>query len=182
MSKGKLYVVSGASGVGKSTMLKHLMDQRSNLLFSVSATTRAPRPGEEDGVHYYFISQEQFQEMIRQDAFLEYDAHAANYYGTPMDQLEEKLAQGDVILDVEPAGAKIVKEKRPEAILIFVMPPSVEELERRLRSRGDTPEEQIALRMDRAKWEMDQRHWYDHVVVNDVLDDCVNEMAAIIGS
>ena len=182
MSKGRLFVVSGASGVGKSTVLKHLMEQHSNLLFSVSATTRDPRPGEVDGVHYYFITHDRFQEMIRQDAFLEYDAHAANYYGTPMDQLEEKLAQGDVILDVEPAGAKIVKEKRPEAILIFVMPPSVEELERRLRSRGDTPEEQIALRMDRAKWEMDQRHWYDHVVVTDVLDDCVNEMAAIIGS
>ena len=182
MSKGKLFVVSGASGVGKSTVLKHLMAERSNLLFSVSATTRDPRPGEEEGVHYYFITQDKFQEMIRQDAFLEYDAHAANYYGTPLDQLEEKLAQGDVILDVEPAGAKIVKEKRPEAILIFVMPPSIEELERRLRSRGDTPEDQIALRMERAKWEMEQRSWYNHVVVNDVLEDCVHEMAQIIGN
>ena len=182
MSKGKLFVVSGASGVGKSTVLKHLMAERSNLLFSVSATTRDPRPGEEEGVHYYFITQDKFQEMIRQDAFLEYDAHAANYYGTPLDQLEEKLAQGDVILDVEPAGAKIVKEKRPEAILIFVMPPSIEELERRLRSRGDTPEDQIALRMERAKWEMEQRSWYNHVVVNDVLEDCVQEMAQIIGN
>ena len=181
MSKGKLYVVSGASGVGKSTVLKHVMDQRSNLLFTVSATTLDPRPGEEDGVHYYFISQEQFQNMIQQDAFLEYDAHAANYYGTPLDQLEEKLSRGDVILDVEPAGAKIVREKRPEAILIFVMPPSIEVLERRLRSRGDTTEVQIALRMERAKWEMDQRSWYDHVVVNDVLEDCVKEMIAIIG-
>ena len=181
MSKGKLFVISGASGVGKSTVLKHLMAQRSNLLFSVSATTRPPRPGEVDGVHYYFISHEQFQEMIRQDAFLEYDAHAANYYGTPLDQLEEKLSRGDVILDVEPAGSKIVKEKRPDAILIFVMPPSVEELERRLRSRGDTNEEQIAMRMERAIWEMEQRHWYDHVVVNDVLEDCVKELAAIIG-
>ena len=182
MSKGRLFVISGASGVGKSTVLKRLMAERSNLLFSVSATTRKPRPGEVDGVHYYFITQEQFQEMIRQDAFLEYDAHAANYYGTPLDQLEEKLTRGDVILDVEPAGAKIVKEKRPEAILIFVMPPSVEELERRLRSRGDTPEEQIALRMDRAKWEMEQRSWYDHVVVNDDLEHCVKNMTAIIGN
>ena len=181
MSKGKLFVVSGASGVGKSTVLKHLMAQRSNLLFSVSATTRQARPGEVEGVHYYFITREQFQEMIRKDAFLEYDAHAANYYGTPLDQLEEKLSRGDVILDVEPAGAKIVKQKRPEAILIFVMPPSVEELERRLRSRGDTSEDQIELRMERAKWEMAQRCWYDHVVVNDVLEDCVKEMAAIIG-
>ena len=181
MSKGRLFVISGASGVGKSTVLKHLMAQRSNLLFSVSATTRPPRPGEVEGEHYYFISHEQFQEMIQQDAFLEYDAHAANYYGTPLDQLEEKLSRGDVILDVEPAGSRIVKEKRPDAILIFVMPPSVEELERRLRSRGDTNEEQIAMRMERAIWEMDQRHWYDHVVVNDVLEDCVKELAAIIG-
>ena len=182
MSKGKLFVVSGASGVGKSTVLKLLMAENSNLLFSVSATTRDPRPGEEEGVHYYFITQDKFQEMIRQDAFLEYDAHAANYYGTPIDQLEEKLTRGDVILDVEPAGAKIVKEKRPEAILIFVMPPSIEELERRLRGRGDTPEDQIALRMERAKWEMDQRSWYDHVVGNDVLEDCVKSMAQIIGN
>jgi guanylate kinase len=181
MSKGKLFVISGASGVGKSTVLKHLMAQHDNLLFSVSATTRAPRPGEVEGVHYYFITREKFQEMINQDAFLEYDAHAANYYGTPLDQLEEKPSRGDVILDVEPAGAKIVKQKRPEATLIFVMPPSVEELERRLRSRGDTSEDQIELRMERAKWEMAQRCWYDHVVVNDVLEDCVNEMAAIIG-
>ena len=181
MSKGRLFVVSGASGVGKSTVLKHLMAGHSNLLFSVSATTRDPRPGEVEGVHYYFITHEQFQDMIRQDAFLEYDAHAANYYGTPLDQLEEKLNRGDVILDVEPAGAKIVREKRPEAILIFVMPPSMEELERRLRSRGDTPEDQIALRLERAKWEMEQRSWYDYVVVNDDLEDCVKEVASIIG-
>ena len=182
MSKGRLFVISGASGVGKSTVLKRVMEGRENLSFSVSATTREPRPGEVDGEHYYFITHEQFQEMIEKKAFLEYDAHAANYYGTPLDQLEEKLAHGDVILDVEPAGAKIVKEKRPDAVLIFIVPPSSEELERRLRSRGDTSEEQIALRLDRAKWEMDQRSWYDHVVVNDVLDDCVKEMIAIIGS
>ena len=181
MSKGRLFVVSGASGVGKSTVLKHVMEGRKNLSFSVSATTREPRPGEVDGEHYYFITQEQFQKMIEEDAFLEYDAHAANYYGTPLDQLEEKLACGDVILDVEPAGAKIVKEKRPDAVLIFIVPPSSVELERRLRSRGDTSEEQIALRLDRAKWEMDQRSWYDHIVVNDVLEDCVKKMTEIIG-
>jgi len=181
MSKGRLFVISGASGVGKSTVLKRVMEGRANLSFSVSATTREPRPGEVDGVHYYFITHEQFQEMIRQDAFLEYDAHAANYYGTPLAQLEEKLTCGDVILDVEPAGAKIVKEKRPDAVLIFIVPPSEQELERRLRSRGDTSEEQIAMRLDRAKWEMEQRSWYDHVVVNDNLENCVNEMAKIIG-
>ena len=180
MSKGKLFVVSGASGVGKSTVLKHLMAERSNLLFSVSATTRDPRPGEVEGVHYYFITQEQFEEMIRKDAFLEYDAHAANYYGTPLDQLEEKLERGDVILDVEPAGAKIVKQKRPEAILIFVMPPSVEELERRLRSRGDTAEDQIQVRLARARWEMEQSEKYDYIVINDRVETCAEEILQII--
>ena len=177
---GKLFVISGASGVGKGTVLKAVMEQRDDLSFSVSATTRAPRPGEVDGVHYYFITKERFEELIAQDAFLEYDAHAANYYGTPMAQLEEKLKSGHIMLDIEPKGAEIVRKKRPDAVLIFIMPPSVEELERRLRGRGDTSEEQIALRMERAKWEMDQREWYDHVVVNDDLNVCVKEILDII--
>ena len=177
---GRLFVISGASGVGKGTVLKGVMEQRRDLSFSVSATTRPPRPGEVDGVHYYFISKEKFEEMIEKDAFLEYDAHAANYYGTPMAQLEEKMVSGSVLLDIEPAGAKIVKTKRPDAVLIFVMPPSVEELERRLRGRGDTSDEQIALRMERAKWEMEQRSWYDYTVVNDELDACVAEVLKII--
>ena len=181
MSIGRLFVVSGASGVGKSTVLKDLMAKQPNLLFSVSATTRPPRPNEVEGVHYFFITEEQFREMIDRDAFLEYDNHSKAFYGTPVDQLEEKLLRGDVILDVEPAGAKIVRQKRPEAVLIFIMPPSMEELERRLRSRGDTTEEQIAMRMERAKWEMEQSLWYDHVVVNDVLDDCVRDVEALIG-
>lgn len=177
---GKLFVISGASGVGKGTVLKAVMAQREDLAFSVSATTRDPRPGEMDGVHYYFITKEQFEDMIEKDAFLEYDAHAANYYGTPLDQLEEKLAKGHVLLDIEPKGAEIVRAKRPDAALIFIMPPSMEELERRLRGRGDTSEEQIALRMERAKWEMEQRSWYDHVVVNDRVDDCAKEVLNII--
>jgi guanylate kinase len=181
MSVGKLYVISGASGVGKSTVLKGVFGLREDLAFSVSATTRPPRPSEEHGVHYFFISKEEFEEMIANDAFLEYDDHAAAYYGTPLGQLEEKLAKGDVILDVEPAGAKIVRAKRPEATLIFIMPPSMEELERRLRGRGDTSEEQIKLRMDRAKWEIDQKDWYDHVVVNDQVENCVQEILNIIG-
>lgn len=182
MSKGRLFVISGASGVGKSSVLEKVMKDRDNLSFSVSATTRKPRPGEVDGEHYYFISTEEFQEMIRQDAFLEYDDHAAAFYGTPLKQLEEKLAKGDVILDVEPKGAEIVRKKRPDAILIFVMPPSMEELERRLRNRGDTSEEQIAMRMQRAVWEMEQSSWYDHVVINDVLDDCVRDVNAILST
>lgn len=178
--KGKLFVISGASGVGKGTVLNAVMAQRKDLSFSVSATTRQPRPGEVDGVHYYFISKEQFEDMIAKDAFLEYDAHAANYYGTPMAQLDEKLKTCHVLLDIEPKGAEIVRRKRPDATLIFIMPPSEAELERRLRGRGDTSEEQIGLRMERAKWEMEQRSWYDHVVVNDDLAVCVQEILNII--
>ena len=180
MSKGKLFVISGASGVGKGTVLAGVMENRKDLAFSVSATTRPPRPSEQEGVHYYFISNEKFEEMIANDEFVEYDRHNAACYGTPLGQLEEKLAKGNVILDIEPKGAAIVHSKRPEATLIFIMPPSVEELERRLRGRGDTSEEQIAIRMERAKWEMDQQDWYDYVVVNDKLDDCVREILNII--
>lgn len=180
MSKGKLIVISGASGVGKGTVLGIMMKKRKDLSFSVSATTRPPRPGEIDGVHYYFISREKFEEMIAQGAFLEYDAHAANYYGTPRAQAEEKQKRGPVLLDIEPAGAKQVRERMPDAELIFIMPPSMEELERRLRGRGDTPEEQIKLRMERAVWEMEQKQWYDHVVVNDDPERCADEILKII--
>ena len=177
---GKLFVISGASGVGKSTVLSQVMAARGDLSFSVSATTRAPRPGEQDGVHYYFVSREQFEDMIREDAFVEYDEHAQNYYGTPVAQLEEKMKTGHVILDIEPVGAKIVRGKRPDAVLIFIMPPSREELERRLRSRGDTSAEQIQIRLERANWEMDQSNWYDHVVVNDQVETCANKILDII--
>ena len=180
MSKGKLIVISGASGVGKGTVLGIMMKKRKDLSFSVSATTRPPRPGEIDGVHYYFISREKFEEMIAQGAFLEYDAHADNYYGTPRAQAEEKREHGPVLLDIERAGAKQVRESDPEAVLIFIMPPSMEELERRLRGRGDTSEEQIKMRMERAVWEMEQKQWYDHVVVNDDPERCADEILKII--
>ena len=157
MSKGKMFVISGASGVGKSTVLKQVMDGRDDLKFSVSATTRPPRPGEVDGVHYYFVTKARFEEMIREHAFLDYDAHAGNYYGTPRAQAEEKMEHGLLLLDIEPMGAKQVKQSAPDAVLIFIMPPSREELERRLRSRGDTSEEQIKMRLERASWEMEQR-------------------------
>ena len=182
MSKGKLFVISGASGVGKSTVLKQVMARRDDLLFSVSATTRPPRPGEEDGVHYYFVTKERFEEMIRQDAFLEYDAHADNYYGTPRAQAEEKMQRGLLLLDIEPMGAKQVKQTAPDATLIFIMPPSEQELERRLRGRGDTPEEQIKLRLERAAWEMEQRKWYDYIVVNDDATRCAEEILTIIAN
>ena len=180
MKKGKLVVISGASGVGKGTVLGIMMEKRKDLTFSVSATTRPPRPGEVDGVHYYFVTKERFEEMIDKGEFLEYDAHAANYYGTPRAQAEEKMANGSVLLDIEPNGAKQVKQAAPEALLIFIMPPSMEELERRLRGRGDTPEDQIIMRMERAVWEIQQRSWYDHVVVNDDAERCADEILKII--
>lgn len=177
---GKLIVISGASGVGKGTVVKAMMAQRQDLFFSVSATTRPPRPGEVDGRDYYFVTRETFEAMIARGEMLEYDEHAKNYYGTPKAQVEEKQKKGHVLLDIEPNGARNVKNNYPEAVLIFIMPPSVEELERRLRGRNDTPEDQIAIRMERAKWEMDQRSWYDRVVVNDNAERCAREILKII--
>ena len=176
----KLYVFSGASGVGKSTILSQVMEHKKDLRFSVSATTRAPRPGEVDGESYYFIDKARFQEMIREDAFVEYDEHMGNYYGTPKFQLEEKLEKGSVLLDIEPNGAFNVKRWRPDAVLIFIAPPSSEELERRLRSRGDTSEEQIRIRQDRVRWEMEQSKKYDHIVINDRVETCVEEILNIM--
>ena len=182
MSKGKLVVISGASGVGKGTVLADMMRKRQDLHFSVSATTRDPRPSEVDGVHYYFVTKETFEDMIAGGEFLEYDKHWDTYYGTPRAQAEEKLCRGHVLLDIEPNGAAQVRKSAPDATLIFIMPPSMEELERRLRGRGDTPEDQIAIRMERAVWEMEQRHWYDHVVVNDDAMRCADEILSIISN
>ena len=180
MHKGKLFVISGASGVGKSTVLANVMSRRDDLKFSVSATTRGPRPGETDGVSYYVVSKEKFLDMIEHDEFLEYDAHMENYYGTPKGHLEEKLQRGHVILDIEPNGAFAVRKARPDAVLIFIAPPSLEELERRLRSRGDTSEEQIRVRQERVLWEMEQSQQYDHIVINDRVDACADEILNII--
>lgn len=180
MGEGKLIVLSGASGVGKGTVLNQMMKLREDLSLSVSATTRSPRPAEQEGVHYYFVTPERFREMIEKDELLEYDAHMDNCYGTPWKQLEEKRSHGPVILDIDPKGARIVKDKIPDAVLVFIMPPSMAELEQRLRGRNDTSEEQIRLRLQRAEWEMDQRSWYDHVVVNDDARRCAGEILSFI--
>ena len=180
MHKGMLFVISGASGVGKSTVLTKVIESREDLLFSVSATTREPRPGEQEAVNYYFVSHDTFQSMIDHKDFVEYDSHMGNFYGTPKEQLEEKLEKGHVILDIEPNGAFNARKANPEAKLIFITPPSMEELEHRLRSRGDTTEEQIQKRLERARWEIAQSSKYDHIVVNDVLDRCVQEILDII--
>lgn len=180
MSKGKLFIISGASGVGKSTVLSRVMAQRDDLRFSVSATTRNPRPGEVEGESYYFVTKEKFQEMIDRNEFVEYDAHMDNYYGTPEAQLNEKLQTGSVILDIEPNGAFNVRKRRSDATLIFIAPPSTEELLRRLVSRGDTSAEQIKVRQERAQWEMEQSAHYDYIVINDQVEACADKILKII--
>ena len=180
MKKGRLFVISGASGVGKSTVLKRVMEARKDLTFSVSATTRAPRPGEVDGESYYFVTKEQFEAMIARGEFLEYDAHMDNYYGTPVAQAREKMERGSVILDIEPNGAFNVRRVMPDAVLIFIAPPSMEELQRRLAGRGDTSPEQIKLRLERSVWEMEQSEKYDYIVINDQVETCADEILNII--
>ena len=178
MSIGKLFVISGASGVGKSTVLKQVMASRNDLVFSVSATTRAPRPGEVDGVHYYFVSRETYDEMVRNNEFAEYDIHFETGYGTPKAQLEEKLTHSNVILDIEPNGAMKVKEVYPEATLIFILPPSMEELKSRLLGRGDTTDTE--KRLNRAAWEIDQACKYDYQVINGEVATCAAEILKIM--
>lgn len=180
MTDGKLFIVSGASGVGKSTVLAKAMELQPELLFSVSATTRDPRPGEVDGVNYSFVTKDVFREMIMREEFVEYDAHMDNFYGTPRQQLEEKLSRGNVILDIEPNGAFAVKNARPDAVLIFIAPPAMEDVERRLRSRGDTEEEQIQVRLERAIWEMEQSKKYNYIVINDQVESCAEQILNII--
>lgn len=180
MRKGRLFIISGASGVGKSTVLKQVIARQPALQFSVSATTRPPRPGEQEGVTYYYVSRETFQGMIQRNEFVEHNDHMGNLYGTPKSQLDEKLEKGDVLLDIEPNGAFNVKSQCPEAVLIFIAPPSMAELEYRLRSRGDTPEDQIVMRLARANWEMQQTHRYNYVVVNDTVENCADQILKII--
>jgi len=177
---GKLFVISGASGVGKSTVLSKVMASRPDLRFSVSATTRAPRPGEVDGKDYYFVTKDKFRSMIEDNDFLEYDAHMNHFYGTPRGQLEEKLQTGSVILDIEPNGAFNVRRERNDAVLIFIAPPSLKELEDRLRGRGDTSEEQIKVRQARVAWEIEQSKLYDYTVVNDKVDTCASKILELI--
>ncbi len=180
MSGNHLFVISGSSGVGKSTILKQVMAQMPQLQFSVSATSRAPREGETNGVQYFFVTEDAFKQMIEQGAFVEYDYHMGNYYGTLKSEILNKTQIGPMILDVEPVGAMKVREVYPGATLIYVAPPSLDILEQRIRKRNDTPEEQIKLRRERAAWEHAQQAKYDHVVVNDVLEDCVQHVLHII--
>ena len=179
--KGVLVIVSAPSGCGKSTVLQRLMEKRKNLRFSISATTRAPRVGEEDGVHYFFISREAFRRMVEEDAFLEHAEYVGNCYGTPKAAVDELLDRGyDVYLDIEVQGAMQVKRQRPETLLIFLMPPSMAELERRLTSRGTDRPEEIRNRLKEAERECAERENYDHIVVNDDVDRAAAEISALI--
>lgn len=181
MSKGNLFIVTGPSGAGKGTVLGRVMPSMEDLHYSVSATTRAPREGEEDGVNYYFLRKEQFLEMIGQGAFLEHAEYVGNYYGTPEGPVDECLNKGmDVVLEIEVQGALIVKQKRPEAKLVFIIPPSFSDLELRLRSRGTETEETIAKRLEKAREEYQMADQYDYIVLNDKVEKAADELRAII--
>ena len=183
MNKGILAVVSGFSGAGKGTVMKALLEKYDNYALSISVTTRNPRPGEEDGVHYFFKTKEEVEQMIKDDALLEYAQYVDNYYGTPRSYVEQQLAAGkDVILEIEIQGAMKIKEKIPEALLIFVTPPTIEELKNRLEGRGTETPEVIASRLRRAAEEAEGMDVYDYLLVNDVLEECVDNLHRLIQS
>lgn len=179
--RGILIVVSGFSGAGKGTVMKEMMRRYGNYALSISATTRKPRPGEEDGREYFFKTVDEFEKMIAKDELIEYARYVDNYYGTPKAYVEEQLDAGkDVILEIEIQGALKVKEKFPETLLLFVTPPAAGELRRRLEGRGTETADVIDFRMERAKEEAEGMDRYDYLVVNDVLEECVSLVHQII--
>lgn len=183
--KGILVVVSGFSGAGKGTVMKELLKKYDNYALSVSATTRKPRKGEQEGVDYFYKSESEFEEMIQNDAFIEYAKYVQNYYGTPKEYVEKQLSSGkDVVLEIELQGALQVKRQRPETLLLFVTPPSADELERRLIGRGTETSEEIQNRMKRAVEESGYMDAYDYIVLNekDQVDACVDTIHQIIMS
>ncbi|WWR14978.1 guanylate kinase [Lachnospiraceae bacterium JLR.KK008] len=179
--RGILVVVSGFSGAGKGTLMKELVRTYDAYALSVSMTTRSPRPGEEDGKEYFFVSRETFEHKIAGGELIEYASYCGNYYGTPREYVEMQLARGkDVILEIEIQGALKVKERFPSALLLFVTPPSIKELKRRLIGRGTETEEVVSSRLSRACEEAEGIEKYDYLVVNDDLDTCVREMHGLI--
>lgn len=181
--KGIIIVVSGFSGAGKGTIMKELTKRYDQYALSISATTRSPREGEENGREYFFITTEEFEKLIAENGLIEHARYVNNYYGTPRKYVEEKLSQGiDVILEIEIQGALQIKEQYSDAVLLFVMPPSAQVLEKRLRGRGTETDEVIAKRLARAKEEAVGIEKYDYIVVNDDLDECVEKVHQIISS
>ncbi len=180
MNKGRLIVFSAPSGCGKGTMLEEILkDER--FAVSVSATTRSPREGEKDGVNYHFLSREDFEQRIADGKFIEHAEYCQNLYGTLVSEVDGRLEQGlNVILEIEPQGAMKIREKRPDAMFIFIVPPSVNELRRRLKKRGTESDEVIEERVSKAAWEISQAEKYDYVIVNDALEDAISDFFAVI--
>lgn len=174
-------MIAGPSGAGKSTIVRRLLDRRP-FRFSVSATTRAPRPGEIDGVHYHFLDTTEFRQMVDDSRFLEWAEYGSNLYGTPLDPVLSTLEAGDdVLLEIEVQGARQVRDVYPAALMIFIRAPSLDELARRLRSRGDTTEEQILRRLEIARWELSiAESLFDHIVVNEDIDRATEEVLKLV--
>ena len=180
-SRGTLLVISGFSGAGKGTVIKSLINNYDNFALSVSATTRKPRDGEQDGISYFFKTKEEFQNMINKGELLEYATYVGNYYGTPKSYVEDKLKEGfNVILEIECVGAFNVRKMFPDALLMYIIPPSAEELERRLRGRGTEDEPTINARLAKASKEAEGVEEYDYIIINDMVDNCVKDINGII--
>ena len=181
LEKGRLIVISGPSGAGKSTVVSKAFDKRDDVCFSTSVTTRKPRSGEVDGREYFFVDLDRFREMVENDELLEHAEYCANSYGTPREYVDKKLSEGlNVLLDVEVQGARQINEKRPDAVKIFIIPPSMEELRNRLEKRGTDTQRAIEARLIRAEQEYKEADFYDYIIVNDDADKAADELSAII--
>lgn len=181
IERGKLFVISGPSGAGKSTVVFKAIENKSDMCFSISVTTRKPRPSEVDGREYFFVELDRFKEMVENDELLEHAEYVANSYGTPKAFVERQLDAGlNVLLDIEVQGARQVHEKMPEAVMLFIIPPSIEELKRRLEGRGTDTERAIESRLIRAKQEYAEADFYDYIIVNSDAAVAANELSSII--